>query len=114
MTEDTEARIRIEGDNLYISLSGRFDTLRAMKMDDRLSELPDEICNICFDLKDLEYISSAGLRILYWSRKYTSKRNGILQISNVSPEVRETIAVTGFDQLIDIDGEGADPFDNED
>ena len=92
-----------EGSDLFIALSGRLDTLRAMNLDDKLNELPDEVQNIYFDFENLEYIASAGLRILFWAVEYTDEKGGTMKVKNVTSEVREVFSITGFDELIDIE-----------
>ena len=74
-----------------------------MTLDEKLNDLPEEVRSICFDFKDLEYIASAGLRILFWAVEYTDEKGGSMSVKNVSPEVREVFTITGFDELITIE-----------
>lgn len=94
---------KIEGDNLYVAISGKLDTLRAMNLDDKMNELPDTVCNITFDFDGLIYIASAGLRILYWSQEYTEEKGGHMKVKNVTDEVLEVFNMTGFTELIEIE-----------
>ncbi len=56
--------------------------------------------DVIIDVKDLLYISSAGLRVLVMV-KTTIGRNGALRLRNVSPEVKEMLEVTGFSSVLD-------------
>ncbi len=94
---------RIEDRNLYIGIRGKLDTLVAMSIDDRLGELPDGVTSIFFDFDGLEYIASAGLRILYWAQEYAEEKGGRMKVSNISPEVLEILETTGFKDLIEIE-----------
>lgn len=91
------------GKDLNVGLSGKLDTLSAMGLDDRFAELPEEVINIFFDLNGLEYIASAGLRVLYWAQEYTEDKGGRMVVRNVSPEVLEILDTTGFRDYINIE-----------
>jgi anti-anti-sigma factor len=98
-----ETKWKIEGNNLYLAIRGKLDTLEAMKLDDRLGELPEEVTGIFFDFDGLQYIASAGLRILYWAQEYAEEKGGRMKVRNVSDEVLEILDTTGFKDLIDIE-----------
>lgn len=98
-----ETRWEINGKDLRVGLSGKLDTMSAMSLDDKLTELPEEVCNIYFDLDGLEYIASAGLRLLYWAQEYSENRGGKMSVKNVSPEVLDILDMTGFKDYITIE-----------
>ena len=98
--KDTEWEIK--GGYLTIALKGKLDTLRAMSLDERLNDLPEEVINIIFDLDGLIYIASAGLRILYWAQEYTEGKGGNMTVKNVEPEIDEIFEMTGFKDMINI------------
>lgn len=93
----------IEGDSLYIGLSGKLDTIRAMDLDEKLNDIPEEIKNIYFDFDGLGYIASAGLRVLFWAQEYTEEKGGETSVKNVCPEVMDILKITGFKDFINIE-----------
>ena len=96
---------KIEGETLFLGLKGKLNTLEAMNLDERLSEVPKEVTSIVFDFDGLLYIASAGLRILFWASEYTEERGGKAVVKNVSPEVMEILDMTGFRDCVADDGE---------
>ena len=92
-----------EGCDLTIGIRGKLDTMLAMDLDEQLSSLPEEIKSIIFDFDGLEYIASAGLRILYWAQEYTEEKGGRMTVRNVSPEVDDIFEMTGFKDMINIE-----------
>lgn len=98
-----EIKWDLNGKDLNVGLGGKLDTLSAMGLDDRFAELPEEVINIFFDLNGLEYIASAGLRVLYWAQEYTEDKGGRMVVRNVSPEVLEILDTTGFKDYINIE-----------
>ena len=98
-----EIKWDLNGKDLNVGLSGKLVTLSAMGLDDRFAELSEEVINIFFDLNGLEYIASAGLRVLYWAQEYTEDKGGRMVVRNVSPEVLEILDTTGFRDYINIE-----------
>ena len=98
-----DTKWEINGEDLVISVSGKLDTMRAMALDERLSGLPEEVKNITFDFEGLEYIASAGLRVLYWAQEYTEGKEGTMTVKNVSEEVDDIFEMTGFKDMINIE-----------
>ncbi len=89
------------GSELVISLSGRLDTTTAPQLDDEIKGL-DGVEKLVFDFKGLEYISSAGLRVLLSAQKIMNKQ-GSMVIRNVSEEISEIFEVTGFVDILTIE-----------
>ena len=94
---------KIEGESLYIGLSGRMDTLNAMDLDKKMLDLPEEIKNIYFDLDGLIYITSAGLRVLFAAQEYTEEKGGEIAVRNVCSQVLDIFTITGFKDFINIE-----------
>ena len=85
---------------LTLQLSGHIDSSNAAEIEEKIQELAGNArVSVLIDAKDLDYISSAGLRILLRLRK----RNEDIHIINVKPEVYETFDMTGFTQMMTID-----------
>ena len=92
---------RQEGSNLTVLLEGRLDTNTAPELEDELSSL-DGINNLVFDFQNLEYISSAGLRIILSLQKIMSTK-GTMVIRNVNDDVKEVFDITGFSDVLTIE-----------
>jgi len=85
----------LDGTSLTLALEGRLDTSTAPQLEDELKVSLSNVVTLIFDMKDLDYISSAGLRVLLYAQK-TMNRIGKMEIINVSEEVMEIFEVTGF------------------
>jgi len=86
-------------DKLIISLEGRLDTTTSPELESEYKKLDEK--NIVLDLKDLNYISSAGLRVLLTMQKEMNKK-GTLEIINVCDDVMDIFEVTGFNDILNI------------
>ena len=91
-----------DGDLLTISLEGRLDTLTSPDLEKVLKEALDQVKHLVFDLKNLEYISSAGLRVLLFAKK-TLHNVGTVKIINSNTIVKEVFEVTGFNEILDVE-----------
>ena len=89
-------------DELTVTLKGRLDTTTAPQLDTELAESLDAVTLLIFDLLDLEYISSAGLRVLLRAQKIMDVQ-GSMVIRNVSEDVMEIFDVTGFSAIFTIE-----------
>ena len=81
-------------------LEGRLDTMTAPELEKELKENYDSITGLVLDFKDLEYISSAGLRVLLSAHKAL---NGKLVVKNVIDTVMEVFEITGFADILTIE-----------
>lgn len=89
-------------DKLEVILSGRLDTATAPQLESELKDALNEVKELVFNLADLEYISSAGLRVLLSVQKVMNK-NGNMVVTNASDEVKEIFEVTGFSDILTIE-----------
>lgn len=92
----------IEGSELVIALKGRLDTLTAPQLEEELNAGIEDVTSLVFDFTELEYISSAGLRVLLSAQK-TMNIKGSMKVKNVSEEIREIFDVTGFSDILTIE-----------
>ncbi|MCR5287268.1 MAG: STAS domain-containing protein [Saccharofermentans sp.] len=92
----------VNGSEIKLILEGRLDTATAPQLEATLSSILAGVTSLKFDLEKLDYISSAGLRVLLSSQK-TMNKQGSMVISNVSPEVKEIFDVTGFTDILTIE-----------
>ncbi|MCR4632625.1 MAG: STAS domain-containing protein [Erysipelotrichaceae bacterium] len=85
-----------------LSLEGRLDTMTAPELDAKLSEvIGKEISELTLDFRGLEYISSAGLRVLLRGQKMMNGK-GTMVITNVKDELMEIFEMTGFNDILNI------------
>lgn len=92
----------IKGENAEFILEGRLDTVTAPELEGVLKESLDGVKDLVFDFKDLEYISSAGLRILLSAQK-TMSSQGKMVVKNVNETIMEIFEVTGFCEVLTIE-----------
>ena len=89
------------GAELKLTLEGRLDTNTAPELEAELQSSLDGVTELTMDLEKLEYISSAGLRVLLSTQK-TMNKQGEMKISNVSETVMDVFEVTGFSDILTI------------
>ncbi len=90
------------GDELTVAVEGRLDTTTAPELDDMLKAELGDVKKLLFDFAKLDYISSAGLRVLLISQK-TMNKQGSMVIKNVNEEINEIFEVTGFSDILTIE-----------
>lgn len=87
-------------DEIGILLTGRLDTTTAPALEKTLRDDVGEAARLVLDLKGLEYISSAGLRVLLAARK---KMRGAMKLTNVGETVMDVFEITGFVDILTIE-----------
>ena len=92
---------KMEGDNLIVCVEGRLDTLTTPELEKEISDLSG-IKNLYFELENLKYISSAGLRLIIYTQK-RMKEQGKMIIRSLSPEVKDLLKITGFISVLNIE-----------
>lgn len=87
---------------LEISVSGRLDTVTAPDLEGELNSSLDSVTELVLDFSKLEYISSAGLRVLLGAQK---KMNacGKMVVKNVNDDIKEVFDITGFSDILTIE-----------
>ena len=88
-------------EDTIIQVSGRLDTITAPELEKAIAEDIDGTKNLVLDIKGVEYISSAGLRVLLAAQKKISM-TGLMKVINVCPEVMEIFEITGFSDILTI------------
>ena len=86
-----------------ISLEGELDTVASLALEKELGSLLDGAENVKIDMAKLEYITSAGLRMLAQIRNILAEKEGSLTLVHVSEEIREIFDVTGFTDILTIE-----------
>lgn len=92
----------LSGAALTVALEGRLDTTTAPKLEEELRSSVDGITRLVFDVEKLEYISSAGLRVLLAMQKLMNQQ-GEMVLQNVNEAVMEVFEVTGFSDILRIE-----------
>ena len=94
--------IKRNAEETVIKLAGRLDTTTAPALDKTINEDVANVKNLVLDLKELEYISSAGLRVLLGAQKKMQKI-GSMKVTNVCEAVMEVFEMTGFADILTIE-----------
>lgn len=84
------------GNELTVALEGRLDTLTSPDLEEKLDEVLEGTEKLIFDFEKLEYISSAGLRVLAGAMDIMEEQGGEMIVKNVCADVLEVFEVTGF------------------
>ena len=90
------------GNELTVTIEGRLDTLTAPQLEQKLDPVLADVNKLIFDLTELEYISSAGLRVLLASRQKMEGKDG-MTVKNVNDDIMEVFEITGFADILDIE-----------
>ncbi len=90
-----------EGSATFV-LSGKLDTTTAPNLDAAIEEKISDLKEIVFDCKDLDYVSSAGLRVILKTQK-TMNQQGSMKLTNVSDTIMEIFDITGFVDFLNIE-----------
>ena len=91
----------LKEDELTIKISGRLETVTAPKLEEELKTSLQGVKTLIMDLEELEYISSAGLRVLFSAQK-TMNKQGRMIVRNVNEDVMEVFEVTGSVDVLTI------------
>ena len=94
--------IKRNAEQTIIALAGRLDTTTAPVLDKTINNDIEGTKNLVLDFKSLEYISSAGLRVLLGTQKKMQKI-GSMKVINVCEEVMEVFEMTGFADILTIE-----------
>ena len=92
----------LNGSTLSMALEGRLDTTTAPQLEAELKASLDGITELDLDFEKLEYLSSAGLRVLLAAQK-TMNKQGSMVIHHVNETIREVFEVTGFIDILTIE-----------
>ncbi|MCR5792842.1 MAG: STAS domain-containing protein [Lachnospiraceae bacterium] len=92
----------LNGTEMIIALSGRLDTTTAPELEKECKESLEGITNLIFDFENLEYISSAGLRVMLGAQK-TMNNQGTMKVLHVNKVIMEIFDMTGFSDILTIE-----------
>ena len=91
-----------DGNKLTVEVIGRLDTTTAPSLETELKSNLDGVEDLVLDFKGLEYVSSAGLRVLLAAQKVMNKQ-GSMKIVNVIADIMEVFEITGFSDILTIE-----------
>ena len=95
--------LKIEKKNTEIlALVGRLDTMTAPELETEISAMLPTVQSLTLDMEKLDYISSAGLRVILKTQKALEKKSG-LKITHVPEAVREVFDMTGFSDFLSME-----------
>lgn len=91
-----------EGSKLTVRVEGRLDTTTAPELEEKLKGLLEDVTDLTLDFENLDYISSAGLRVLLSTQK-TMNKQGEMKVTKVGAPIMEIFEVTGFSDILTIE-----------
>ena len=93
---------KINGEAVTLIVSGRLDTQTAPELEKELDSVLSGIKELTFDFKDLEYVSSAGLRVILKAQKAMNAQ-GSMKLTGVNDSIMEVFDITGFLDILTIE-----------
>lgn len=93
----------IQDDTALLNVEGRVDTVTSPELEDCVEGvLKEGIKNVMFDFEKVQYISSAGLRVLLGTQKKAKGFGGVVTVAKPNDEIMEIFEMTGFVDILDI------------
>ena len=93
---------QLNKDELVLKVIGEVNSTNYQELEDEVNKSVSGIKSLIFDFEKLEYLSSAGLRVLLVSKKLMD-RKGKMAIKNANPTVMEIFEITGFSNVLDFE-----------
>jgi len=93
---------KLDNDALLIELEGRLDTITSPELEKVINESLAGVTKLTLDFARLEYVSSAGLRVILSAQKIMSKQ-GEMFLINVSDSIKDIFEMTGFSEILNIE-----------
>lgn len=96
--------INIENCNekVIMKIEGRLDTITAPQLQNEINSISSDVKELVLDMEKLEYVSSAGLRVILLAQKKMA-RLGSLKLVSVCETIMEVFEITGFNDILDIE-----------
>ena len=92
-----------DGDTTILSLSGRLDTMTAPQLQEALAEVMPMAAITELDFTEIDYVSSAGLRVLLLGEKGAKASGKKMKLKNVSRDIMEVFEMTGFASILSVE-----------
>ena len=93
----------VEGTVMTVAVSGRLDTSTAPQLESELKNSLNGITELVLEISGLDYISSAGLRVLLSALKAMNAQKGTMRVVGANEMVREIFEVTGFSDILTLE-----------
>ena len=93
---------KTDNGNLFVTVNGRIDTVTAPEFEAGVKPYLDGVTQLTIDFKDVNYVSSAGLRVLLTAQKVMSNQ-GSMKIQHVNASIMEIFEITGFSDILTIE-----------
>ncbi len=97
-----DIKMNSASETLTLEIKGRIDTKSAPQLEEIIGSSLDGVRLLVMDFEGVEYVSSAGLRVLLIAQK-TMNRQGDMKVRNVNPDIMEIFEVTGFSDILTIE-----------
>lgn len=94
----------IENFTLYIAPEGRLDTFSSSSFEECFKDDLEAVHEVVLECKNLEYATSAGLRVMLEVQQMMEDKGGVLRLRNVNEAIMEILEVTGFMDFVEIEG----------
>ena len=98
-----EVKFNKQDTTLTVVISGNIDTVTAPELDSQLQENLSGIKDLVLDFAAVDYISSAGLRVILMANQQMEDVDGNMSVKNVNEDVRDVFEMTGFDSLLNLE-----------
>lgn len=93
---------KLNGDSVTLKVTGRLDTQTAPELEKELDEILEGIKELTFEMEGLEYVSSAGLRVILKAQKAMNAQ-GSMKLTGVNDSIMEVFDITGFLDILTIE-----------
>ena len=98
-----EVKFNKQDSSLTVTISGNIDTVTAPELDSKLQENISDVKDLVLDFAAVDYISSAGLRVILMTNQQMEDVDGNMTVKNVNDDVRDVFEMTGFDSLLNLE-----------
>ncbi len=98
-----EATFDKNANSLTVAVTGSIDTVTAPQLDSLLQENWEGVTELIMDFAAVDYISSAGLRVILMANQQMEECDGSMTVRNINEDIREIFEMTGFDSLLDLE-----------
>ena len=91
-----------DGNKTILAPEGRIDTITSPELEEAIAKIPEGVTSLTLDLSQVDYVSSAGLRVLLGAQKRMGGAGGTMTVTNVCEAVRNVFDITGFSSILTI------------
>ena len=98
-----EVKFNKQDSTLTVAISGNIDTVTAPQLESQLQENISDVKELVLDFAAVDYISSAGLRVILMTNQLLEDVDGNIIVKNVNEDVRDVFEMTGFDSLLNLE-----------